>query len=509
MLCLRWIAIAVTALGGCLEDASPGAVGADVRDTTAAETSTEDASSCSPGATRCVGARAERCDASGAWGAAEVCAVPERCVDGACVTGGCSGTGLACEGDGAVFCSDGEPFASADCARWGRICDVGACREVVCTPGASRCAGGLVATCNPTGTYEALTPCDPGDVCVVDDGGALCIPGACVPGQTACVGVALATCVASDEPLAVTPCEAGTHCSSGRCVSDLACDAPTIAASAGPVAAPGTALHLSTDRAELSHRWSASTSPAGATVVFTPSAFASAPTVRLEVVGRYRLEVETIAPNGQPCGTAILEVEVVPDAPLYVELLWDTAGDLDQTDEGPDAGADLDLHVVTPSEAGGANGVDLLPLLFEQPWDTYWMNPSPRSPPWSPVVDHDVRLRRDDTDGAGPEAALAMLPHVGADYLIAVHQWSDHGYGPSVATLRVYVYGALALEASRGLVSLDLWPAAVVRWPSGEARLVGACGADGPLCVGDTGCASGEPCVPITEPGFVPPDFAP
>ncbi|TNF30708.1 MAG: hypothetical protein EP329_13445 [Deltaproteobacteria bacterium] len=413
----------------------------------------------------------------------------------------CGGRGLQCMGTVAAYCtSAGEVVASAECARWGRICVDGVCALEVCTPGASACVGDAIGTCDASGTRRTVVACDPGAVCVADDAGPVCVAATCVPGTSTCVGDAVARCVAPGEPPQLAPCEAGSHCADGACVPDGSCAAPVIAVD-GPVeVAPHATVHLTAARTDLSHHWRFTEQPAGATAIFSPNATAAAVSVRLDVVGAYRVALEAVDMNGQGCGAAELVLTVVPAAPVHVELVWQAGA--------PEAaaGADLDLHVVTPIQPGGPQGVALVERLFDTPWDTSWLTPSPNSDPLDPAVDDDARLLHDDTDGAGPETVAIGLPHVGAEYLVAVHGWSDHGAGASEATLRVYVYGALAFTAERSIDALDLWPAAVVRWPSGEVLPVGGCGDAGEvLCTDAAACRSGESCLPVTWPGYLPP----
>lgn len=59
-----------------------------------------------------------------------------------------------------------------------------------------------------------------------------------------------------------------------------------------------------------------------------------------------------------------LDVVVVPEEAVHIELIWDTPGDADQTDEGPVAGADMDLHLAHPLASGADLDCDGKP----DPW---------------------------------------------------------------------------------------------------------------------------------------------
>jgi hypothetical protein len=56
---------------------------------------------------------------------------------------------------------------------------------------------------------------------------------------------------------------------------------------------------------------------------------------------------------------------------------------------------------------------------------------------------------------------------VAGRYQAAVHYFSDHGNGQTVATLRVYVYGNLVAEYNRLISDQDWWQVGVVEWPAG------------------------------------------
>ena len=192
-----------------------------------------------------------------------------------------------------------------------------------------------------------------------------------------------------------------------------------------------------------------------------------------------------------------------------MELLWDTPGDPDQTDVGPEAGSDLDLHFVNADEAhGDANGDGIIDGLFDAQWDTFWFNHSPNWGRVNPSVPDDPSLDLDDTDGTGPENLNLMIPGVGTTYDIFVHYWSDHGFGPSTATVRVYLNGQLAFEAHQALVNHDMWPVARIVWGVGVVAPLGTCSYLGPLCAADAMCPSGT-CDAVVWPEYTSPYFPP
>ena len=75
----------------------------------------------------------------------------------------------------------------------------------------------------------------------------------------------------------------------------------------------------------------------------------------------------------------------------------------------------------------------------------------------------------DDTDGAGPEIISMADPEDGLAYSIAVHYWNDNFFGPSVATVKVFVGEELIYEASsQPMKKQDLWEVGTITGSSGE-----------------------------------------
>lgn len=215
--------------------------------------------------------------------------------------------------------------------------------------------------------------------------------------------------------------------------------------------------------------------PEGSAALFEPAATAPNPLVLLDVIGTYRFGLSVADEGGTPgCWTSFIEVEVVPWKGLHVELVWDTAGDVDPLDTGKGAGADLDLHLQHPLGAAFAEDLDgdgLPEGWLIHPYDCYWGN---RNPDWGsphPLAGDDPSLDVDDGDGHGPEIATLSAPQTHAIYRIGVHVWDAWGYGPSTATVRVFIDGSQVWEDSALLADGDLWEAAFVDW---NIRKVGA-----------------------------------
>jgi len=166
-----------------------------------------------------------------------------------------------------------------------------------------------------------------------------------------------------------------------------------------------------------------------------------------------------------------IEVTVAPQADIHIELFWHTPGDGDETNEGPEAGSDLDLHLQHPF----GHGYDLDGDGEPECWmdvdvNCFWFN---LNPDWGqPGPENDPEMLLDDTDGAGPEVISFDNPEDMA-YLVGVHYWNDHGFGDSWATVRVFVHGELAAQAEQvQLTDFDMWTAFRIDWPTGEVTLV-------------------------------------
>jgi hypothetical protein len=171
-------------------------------------------------------------------------------------------------------------------------------------------------------------------------------------------------------------------------------------------------------------------------------------------------------------GVCVDDPAISSGGSIRIELYWDTPADEDQTDEGPDAGADLDLHFTHPL-ATGDDGLGW----FDQPFDCFWFNAAPNWGSLDPSVDDDPKMTLDDTDGAGPEIIEFPNPEDDATYRVGVHYWSDHDFGMSLATVKIWINDELAATIPEdgpgvALVDLDLWEVAAIDWPSGDVTVL-------------------------------------
>ena len=138
---------------------------------------------------------------------------------------------------------------------------------------------------------------------------------------------------------------------------------------------------------------------------------------------------------------------------IAVQLTWHTPTDPDETDYD---GTDLDLHFLHP------NGD-----WFDLPWDCFWMNLNPNWGDPNSRLD-DPSLDIDDANGAGPEVISLEISEAGAVYKVGVHYFSARGYGPSYATVRVFINGDLAFEeVGRQLTEQEFWEVAFIDSDSG------------------------------------------
>lgn len=261
---------------------------------------------------------------------------------------------------------------------------------------------------------------------------------------------------------------------------DVNCPQAVIVVQEGDQVIPQTVLHLFGDQSSspagdiVSWLWSVQ-QPAGSQSLFLPSNTFPTVTFEANVAGSYLFSLDVTDSNGTTsCFPGSAAVVVIPDEAIHVELVWNTPEDPNQTDEGPEAGADLDLHFLHPFAAGPDLDGDQLPDgWFDNPFDCFWFNPNPQWGAFDPAIDDDPSLDRDDTDGAGPENLNLNIPEANKVYRVGVHYWHDHGFGPSFATVYVYIYGERVFEvADVKLVNHDMWSVATISWPDGAVKQI-------------------------------------
>ena len=122
---------------------------------------------------------------------------------------------------------------------------------------------------------------------------------------------------------------------------------------------------------------------------------------------------------------------------------------------------------------------------FSAPYDCHYANPVPD---WGQLENpaDDPSLDIDDINGAGPENVNLDLPEntdvLGAPYLVGVHYYNSSDrltgfdYGPSFATVRVFINGELSwdgrddLENGRREMEAEdhFWDVVQITWPDGN-----------------------------------------
>ena len=262
-------------------------------------------------------------------------------------------------------------------------------------------------------------------------------------------------------------------------VSGGNCPIAIIKSAEGDEVIPQTVLHLYGDESykqggEISkYEWDVD-QPAGSQSVFIPSYLFPNPSFETNVAGVYDFYLTVYDQTDTPsCLPATYKVVVIPDEAIHIELLWHTPDDPDESDTGPEAGADLDLHFVHPLAVGPDLIGDGKPdQWFDIPFDCFWFNAHPNWGSYEPTINDDPGLDRDDTDGAGPENINLDIPE-DTTYRVGVHYWNDHGWGASFTTVRVYIYAQLVFEvADVMLVDSDMWDVCTITWPSGSVKVV-------------------------------------
>jgi hypothetical protein len=73
-------------------------------------------------------------------------------------------------------------------------------------------------------------------------------------------------------------------------------------------------------------------------------------------------------------------IGALADEAIHIELTWSTPNDPDETDHGPEAGSDVDLHFAAPGSQGWADQTDVgqdgeLDLWFDMDRDCFWSCP--------------------------------------------------------------------------------------------------------------------------------------
>jgi hypothetical protein len=201
------------------------------------------------------------------------------------------------------------------------------------------------------------------------------------------------------------------------------------------------------------YEWAIVERPGDSTTAFIPNATEPDPQLFLDLAGTYVIELRVFDRQGTPsCSASRVPIIATPNEDIHIQLVWDTPGDPDQTDSGTGKGADLDLHFLHPR--GNWNA---------EPWDCYWLNPTEN---WASTESRDdPSLDIDDTDGSGPENINLNNPE-NVGYRVGAYYFSDHNFGPSYATIRIYLAQVLVFEYRDKYLERTgkFWDAATIEW---------------------------------------------
>jgi hypothetical protein len=332
---------------------------------------------------------------------------------------------------------------------------------------------------------EANSDCEEGWVCcdLSDVGVGICaLDGTCLEVADAwscegnCGGIAPAGCLCVEACVILDNCcDDYNEACPGEETCNSACNT-TVEVAEGDQVIPSTNVHLTLEIEEpsacfpVTYKWMKDV-PDGSCVAFKPNESSANPSVVLNRVGSHKFWGGVVDGEGKTsCKKGFVEVVVIPDDLIYVELSWETQNDEDPCDQGPEAGADLDLHFAHPFASGEDVDGDGEPDgWFDQPFDCYWFNPNPEWGALDPTVNDNPILLIDDTDGAGPEAISLNKGEPDALYKIGVHYWNDHDFGISDARIHVYYMGALTFTwEDVSLENHDMWEVGTVNGSTGE-----------------------------------------
>ncbi len=179
------------------------------------------------------------------------------------------------------------------------------------------------------------------------------------------------------------------------------------------------------------------------------------------------------------CNEDCLKVTATPRETLHVQLVWNTPAD---KKIGDDDGTDLDLHFIrllqgreaesSEVRAGKGTWGDRGKAELNDGSDVFFEN---REPVWSVegFGNELPSLDIDDKDGEGPENVNLDNPSPCSWYGIGVHYYKDYAFGPSYATVRVYVSGKSRFEKAKVLLSQEgeFKQIALIHWDGTTARI--------------------------------------
>ena len=173
----------------------------------------------------------ETCNAAGDAFDANLCPPQSSCttVSGkaSCKPWLCTPDGLTCDAQHKMLqtcATDGLSVAKqTDCTATGKVCSVDACRDKICEPGSTFCAGQVSSRCSDDGA-SSTTVQTCGNASFCDPASGTCKPNVCVPSSKICDGSTSTTCASDGSgPMpGGTDCAASaTQCFQGDCKPKL------------------------------------------------------------------------------------------------------------------------------------------------------------------------------------------------------------------------------------------------------------------------------------------------
>jgi hypothetical protein len=147
--------------------------------------------------------------------------------------------------------------------------------------------------------------------------------------------------------------------------------------------------------------------------------------------------------NAQASASVTIRVDI-PTYGMRIELTWNTNN------------TDMDAHLIRPSGRYG-HEID----------DCHWLN---ENPDWGlpGVTEDNPFLNGDFLYGYGPEIITLEQPYEQGIYQYQVNYQNDHGLGPSISTVRVWINDVEVGEYSKEMFNGEIWHCVSIEWPSGE-----------------------------------------
>lgn len=175
----------------------------------------------------------------------------------------------------------------------------------------------------------------------------------------------------------------------------------------------------------------------------------------VDIAGFWEVRLTVVDSRGaSSVNEAVVSFNAIPTEAIHVQLVWDHPN------------SDVDLHLLRDMGNGSYDPFSDDDCYFGnckvQSGDLEWF---PSDEAANPTLDVD------DLNGYGPENINIKVPRPGT-YKVAVHYWSDHGEGDTVAVIRLFLFGNLHSEYIAQITSSDWWEVATIDWPSRTVTVI-------------------------------------